>query len=174
MTQGRSAKRARRSVSSSFIQVEACSAGILSDRATFLPRDERLCGLSGLQEPVQASAAYLWRLAGWASAHLQKLDEAAPTARWTVPTLGLCSTVYRARRSRSQQFEAAVTPTTVRFWSHDRATRPAMPGRMPSRFRDRIREESVARRRGELEWRLSSYESRLSGDTPGQIGLETR
>ena len=49
-----------------------------------------------------------------------------------------------------------------------------MPGRTPSRFRDRIRKESVAKRRGKLEWRLSSYESRLSGETPGQIGLETR
>ena len=49
-----------------------------------------------------------------------------------------------------------------------------MPGRRPSRFPDPIRDESVARRRGKLEWRLSSYESRLPGDTPGQIGLDTR
>jgi hypothetical protein len=49
-----------------------------------------------------------------------------------------------------------------------------MPGRGLSRFPDAIRDESVARRRGKLEWRLSSSESRLPGDTPGQIGLDTR
>src|SRR4051812_4063750 len=52
-----------------------------------------------------------------------------------------------------------LTPQLFGLWSHDRATRPAMLGRTPLRFRGRIRKESVAGRRGELESRLSTYKT---------------
>ncbi len=46
-----------------------------------------------------------------------------------------------------------------------------MPGRQTSRSPDPIRDKSVARARGWLEWSKSSSQSRLPGGTPGQIRL---
>ena len=57
--QGRTAKRARRSVTSTITQVKARSAEILREERSLSSKAERLCGLSGLRGRIQAISAWL-------------------------------------------------------------------------------------------------------------------
>ncbi len=91
----------------------------------------------------------------------------------------LCLRPYRATGPEQLSQRSHRTSTDSIRGSPEGIGRAILPTMHRSRFPasrapDPICDESVASRCGKLEWRLSSSRCRLSDDTPGRFGLNTR